>query len=286
MSRAARNVTGVLGDTSPIVRAGVIGDPIAHSLSPLIHRAAYLALGLDWEYEAFSVKRDDAAAAIDQAEALGFRGLSVTTPLKVAAALACDERSRAVARIGAANTVVFSDRIRRAENTDGDGLLDDVAEAWGFLPAGAICGVIGAGATARSVVAALSDRGARDVLVVNRTPTRADDAAAIAGERGRAVHADALGSAALVVQAAVLSSAGGEDTETAARLARSIGAGQLVVDVTYEPRTSAFLEEASTRGARVRNGLGMLVHQAALQVRLFTGRDAPLGAMWDAVTSR
>ncbi|HLX78028.1 MAG TPA: hypothetical protein VKR27_04025, partial [Acidimicrobiales bacterium] len=157
MSSAGRSVARVLGLPAPTARAGVIGDPVAHSLSPFIHRAAYRALGLDWEYQAFLVKENETITALGEAETLGFRGLSVTTPLKVAAALACDERSDAVGRIGAANTVVFSDRTRRAENTDGDGLLNDLAESVGFVPAGAVCGVIGAGATARSVIAALID---------------------------------------------------------------------------------------------------------------------------------
>jgi len=286
MSGAGSDVAGVLGLPLPTARAGVIGDPVAHSLSPFIHRAAYRALGLDWEYEAFLVKESDTLTAIDEAATLGFRGLSVTTPLKVAASLACDERSDAVGRIGAANTVVFSDRTRRAENTDGDGLLNDLAEAVGFVPEGAVCGVIGAGATARSVIAALSDRGAKEVLVVNRTEKRAKEAALLAGERGRAVGAEALDQAALVVQAAVLSSSDGANTGIASVLARFCREGQLVVDVTYEPRMSAFLSEASARGARVRNGLGMLVHQAALQVSLFTGCDAPLAVMWEAVKGR
>ena len=97
--------------------AGVIGDPVAHSLSPVIHNAAYAALGLDWSYGAFLVRAGEVERALEVAAAQGLRGLSVTTPHKVAAAAACDERSAAVERIGAANTVVFSaGRARRGEH--------------------------------------------------------------------------------------------------------------------------------------------------------------------------
>ncbi len=165
--------------------AGLIGDPVAHSLSPVIHNAAYAALGLDWCYKAFLVHDGDVGRALSSAAARGLRGLSVTTPHKVAAATACDERSAAVERIGAANTVVFSGGRTRAETTDGPGLLDDLAATWRFNPAGQVCAVVGAGATARAIVAALADAGAAEVLVIDRTEAHAEAAAALAGPAGR-----------------------------------------------------------------------------------------------------
>ena len=265
--------------------AGVIGDPVAHSLSPLIHRAAYAALGLDWTYGAFRVPVGEVPEALRAAAARGLRGLSVTTPHKIAVAEACDERSAEVERIGAANTVVFGSRGARAETTDGGGFVDDLAETWGFDPAGEVCAVLGAGSTARAIVAALGDAGAREILVVNRTASHAETAAALAGAAGRVAAPGEVGLAALVVQATsvgfagdVTGYAGGWEAIT-----RHLGADQFVVDVVYEPRVTEFLALAGTQGSQVRNGLGVLVHQAARQVALFTGKEAPLDAMFAAL---
>jgi shikimate dehydrogenase len=265
--------------------AGLIGDPVAHSLSPVIHNAAYAALGLDWSYALFRVPAGGAAAAIAAAGARGLRGLSVTTPHKIAAAAACDERSATVERVGAANTVVFRGGRTRAENTDGPGLLDDLAATWRFDPAGTVCAVVGAGSTARAIVAALADAGAREVLVVDRTPANAAAAAALAGAAGRVARAEEVASAALVVQATSVGFgeardgfAGGWEAVTG-----HLGSDQLAVDAVYAPPVTEFLALAGAQGARVRNGLGLLVCQAAHQVALFTGKTAPVEAMFAAL---
>ncbi|HVB05794.1 MAG TPA: shikimate dehydrogenase [Acidimicrobiales bacterium] len=265
----------------------LIGDPVAHSLSPLLHEAAYAALGVDLRYLAFSVAPGEAAAALSGAAALGLVGLSVTTPHKDGIAAAADTRSAVVERLGAANTVVFRQGLSVAESTDGPGLLDDLARALSFSPAGARCAVLGAGGAARGVVVALADGGAESVLVVNRTPARARTAAALAGERGRVGEAAELGGVDLVVNATSLAlQAGGEAEALGASLAAALRPGQLAVDLAYHPARSPFLAAAATRGATVRNGLGMLVHQAARQVELFTGGEAPVAAMWAAVGER
>ena len=138
---------------------GVIGDPVRHSLSPVLHNAAFAALGLDWAYVAFPVARTDVAVALAGARALGMRGLSVTMPHKEAVARAADQRSRAVERLGAANTVVVRSGIAVAETTDGAGLLDDLRENAGFDATGRTCAVVGAGGAARAVVLALAEAG-------------------------------------------------------------------------------------------------------------------------------
>jgi shikimate dehydrogenase len=267
------------------VAAGVIGDPVAHSLSPAIHNAAYAALGLPWTYAAFRVRAGEVGEALAAAAAQGLRGLSVTTPHKVAVAAACDERSAVVARIGAANTVVFAGGRARAENSDGLGLLDDLADACGFRPQGSICAVLGAGSTARAIVAALGDAGSAEVLVVDRTASRAASAAALAGAAGRVAAPGDLSAAALVVQATSVGFGGAGPGYTGGweAITRHLRDGQLVVEVVYEPRMTEFSARAAQRGARVRNGLGMLVHQAAYQVALFTGETAPLDAMFSAL---
>ncbi len=264
----------------------MIGTPIRHSLSPRVHDAAYAALGLDWRYGAIEVQPGDGAAAIREARDANYVGLSVTTPLKVEAAQACP-KSRDVDAIGAANTVVFGGAGVLAYNTDGEGLLDDLRQAHGFDAGNRNCGVIGAGATARAVVRALDAHGAHEIIVVNRSADRAHAAVALAPTTARVGDPEDLIGLDLVVYAA--RAATPDDHREIVGFASGLGAstcpGQLVVDVNYYPPRSAFLESARARGALVQHGLGMLVHQAARQVELFTGLPAPLEAMWGAVAS-
>ncbi len=266
--------------------AGVIGSPVRHSLSPLLHNAAYRALGLDWAYLAFEVAPADLATAVRGAAALGLRGLSVTMPHKDEAAALADRRSPAVRRLGAANTLSFSKGAIAADSTDGAGLLADLSVSLGFDPAGSRCGVIGAGGAARAAVLALAEAGAAEVLVVNRTPLRAFRAASLAPGVARLAKPDELEGADLVVQATPSGMLAGEGEEPgwpAGVDPARLGSGQIVVDLVYEPAETAFLREARRFGAVTRNGLGMLVHQAALQVALWTGERPPLSAMWEAV---
>ncbi len=261
---------------------GIIGDPVRHSLSPRLHQAAYAALGLDWVYLAFEVPPERFVTACSGARALGLRGLSVTMPHKTEAAAIASRRSPAVRRLGAANTLSFDERGIAAETTDGGGLLDDLRQWGGFVPEGRRCGVIGAGGAARAVVLALAEAGAADVLVVNRTPPRAWRAAALAPRVARVARSEELDSCDLVVQATPLSMPGW--TEAPLVDPARFGSGQIVVDLVYLPSSDAFLEQAAANGARVRNGVGMLVHQAARQIRIWTGLEAPLEAMWAAVS--
>jgi shikimate dehydrogenase len=152
----------------------------------------------------------------------------------------------------------------------------------GFDPADRRCAVLGAGGAARAIVRALGAAGARSVVVVNRTAERAQRAALLAGPVGAVGEIDVTGDADLVVNATSIGLSGGDGTEGAA-LASRVGTGQLVVDLRYGRRPTPFLAAASARGAAVRDGLGMLVHQAALQVAIHTGLPGPTDAMWAAV---
>lgn len=265
--------------------AGVIGDPVGHSLSPLLHNAAFAALGLDWAYGAFRVPPAEVAAAVTGARALGFVGLSVTMPDKEAAAAAADERTATVERLGAANTLAFGPGGTSAASTDGEGLLADLRGA-GFDPAGRDVVVLGAGGAARAAILALAEAGAASVTVVNRTEARGAAAAALAGTAGRRGDVEAIADAALVVKATPVGMPTPEATgagDEGAALGGRCGAGQLVVDLVYHPAVTPFLEAARAAGATTRNGLGMLVHQAAAQVGLWTREPPPLEAMWAAV---
>jgi len=269
---------------------GVIGHPVRHSLSPRLHQAAYRALGVDWAYLAFDVAPASFAAAVEGARALGLVGLSVTMPHKDAAAHLATRRSATVLRLGAANTLTFSGRQISAESTDGEALIEDLRSSGPFDPSGKTCAVIGAGGAARAAILALADAGASEVLVVNRTAARAYRAAQLAGARGRVAKAEELEGVELIVNATPVGMQADGAREPGADEpvvdSSRFAAGQLVVDMVYDPPVTEWRALAEASGARTRNGLGMLVHQAARQVEIWTGTRAPLPEMWRAVGRR
>ncbi|MCB1014164.1 MAG: shikimate dehydrogenase [Acidimicrobiales bacterium] len=256
--------------------AAVIGHPVAHSLSPDIHNAAFAATGLDWAYLAFDVAPGDTRAALDAVRALGLGGLSVTMPHKEAVARLVDRCSPDAEALAAVNCVVpGADGELVGENTDGPGLLDALSADHGFTPEGRRCLVVGAGGAARAVVRALAGAGAREVLVVNRTPERAAAALALAGPAGRAAPVEAAADVDLVVNATPV----GMDTPGTPLPGVRFSAGQLVVDLVYHPAETPLLAGAAADGATAANGLGMLVHQAARAFTRWTGVAAPVAAM-------
>jgi len=264
--------------------AGIIGDPIRHSLSPTIHNAAFAAVGLDWTYLAFEVPRGAAGAAIDAVRALGIDGLNVTMPHKADAAAAVDRLSPAAQVLGVVNTVVRDGSVLVGENTDGDGFINALRIDEGVDPAGMRCLVVGSGGAARSVVRALGVAGAAEVIVVARRADAAHAVAALAsvGRVGRVEEADSVD---LIVNATPIGM--GEVVDLDALdlpvPADRLGAGQLVADLIYHPLVTPLVRAARERGAMAVNGIGMLVHQAAIAFRLWTGEDAPLEAMSAAV---
>ena len=259
--------------------AAIVGDPVRHSVSPAMHNAAFRALGLDWAFLAFEVPAGEALTALAGVRVLGLEGLSVTMPHKADVAAGVDRLTLAAEAVGAVNTVVRrAGGVLEGDNTDGSGLVDALRSDEGFEPGGRRCLVVGAGGAARAVIRALADAGAAEVVVVNRTPARAEAAAALAGAPGRVGSpADAAG-ADLVVNATPLGMglSGPPDEEELPLDPSHIGAGQLVVDLIYHPPLTRFLELVRARGATAVNGLGMLVHQAARAFRLWTGEDPPL----------
>ena len=243
-----------------------------------MHNAAFRELGLDWIYLAFEVAPESVQAAFAGARALGLGGLSVTIPHKAAALDAVDEATAAARAIGAVNTIVFpADGSLFGDNTDGAGFLASLADE-GFDPTGRVCAVVGGGGAARAVVHALAGAGATEVVVVNRTPERAESAAALAGSAGRVGAARDLEGVDLVVNATPLGLAGSQD-DVLPLDAGVLGPGQLLVDLVPNPAVTPLMRAARDHGARVAGGLGMLVHQGALAFQLWTGRPAPIGVM-------
>jgi shikimate dehydrogenase len=261
--------------------AGVIGMPVRHSRSPAIVNAAFEALGVDWSYFAFEVAPDQVEAAIDGMRALQLGGLSVTMPHKERVAELVDRCSPDATALGAVNCVVRDHDELVGENTDGPGFLDALRSDLDFDPFGRRAVVLGAGGAARAVVLALARAGAADVAVVNRTRANAERAVALAGSVGRVADAaDAVPGADLVVNATPVGMTERGTVVDPALLESS----QSVVDLIYHPATTPLLDAAAERGCAVANGLGMLVHQAARGVRLWTGLDPPIATMLDAAS--
>jgi shikimate dehydrogenase len=274
---------------------GVMGYPVRHSLSPLLHNTAFAALGLNWISLGFEVAAGEAAAAaaLDGMRSLGVAGLSVTMPHKADVAALVDDRSDVAARLGAVNCVVNRDGTLYGANTDGAGFLASLVRAANFDPAGKRCLIVGAGGAARAVTLALADAGAASVTVVNRTAAKAADVAALAGavgrvgergERGDGVQARALAAdAQLIVNATPVGMVGTGAGDEAWLIAPSLlRVGQVAVDLVYAPRVTPWLAAAAAAGATTVDGLGMLVHQAAAQLELWTGLTPPVDLMWRA----
>jgi len=260
---------------------GVIGDPVAHSLSPVLHNAAFAALGLDWVYVAFPVPRGRGADAVAAVPALGLAGFNVTMPHKEDVAGACDELTPDAARLRSVNTVVARpDGRTLGDSTDGPGFLDALADE-AIAVAGRPVLVLGAGGAARAVALALGRADAR-VTVAARRPDAAEAAAALApGGRVVALGAADPSAFAVIVNATPLGMSGGDPLPVDPE---ALHPGQSVIDLVYHPADTPLLTAARAQGAVAVNGLGMLLHQAARSFTLWTGERAPLDAMRAAVT--
>ena len=261
----------------------MIGDPIGHSLSPTIHNAAFAATGLDWVYVAFPTPPGSAPAAISSMRALGICGLSVTMPHKEAVLGELDELSPDAELLGAVNCVTrVGDRLV-GDSTDGAGFLAGLHADFEFDPYGARCVVLGAGGAARSVVLALARAGAASVQVVNRTRSRGERAAALAGGAGSVAAVECVDGADLVVNATPVGMAGAAQQDAVPCDASLLSRGQIVAELIYHPRRTPLMDAAQARGCRTSNGISMLVHQAAVAFESWTGVPGPVAAMTVAV---
>lgn len=279
-------------------RAAVVGRPIAHSRSPLLHSTAYGLLGAGIDYGRIEAGEEDAprlAAALRQEP--GWRGLSVTMPLKRAMLALVDEASSEASALGALNTVVVSraagGAVRlRGENTDVQGVIGALGAAGlsGLAPAAWTPLVLGAGGTAAAALAALRRLGATSATVAVREPTRAGSLEGVAAALGIRCHVISLTSVKRLGQVPVVVSTLPPRAADAwaADVAALASPGAVLLDAAYDPWPSALAAAWAGRGARVVHGLSMLVHQAVEQMVLFSGdpgaRDgAVVAALCDAV---
>ena len=263
-----------------MIYLGVCGWPVAHSRSPAMHNAALRACGLDgWEYLALPLPPPLFTETVRALPAAGFRGVNVTIPHKEAALALADSATPAARAIGAANTLTFErDGAILADNTDAPGLLEALRER--VDPAGRRALVLGAGGAARAVVWALAGAGAQ-VEVWNRTPARAAALASELGARQVAVPR----AAEIVVNATSVGLDPNIDPFKAIPLkADTFEAGSCVIDLVYGSGETRFLAAARSRGARVIDGLEILVAQGVASFERWTGKMAPRQAMRGAVT--
>jgi shikimate dehydrogenase len=261
---------------------GVIGWPVAHSLSPPIHNTAFAALGLDWVYVPLPVPPGRLPEAAYGLVALGLAGANVTMPHKGEAAGLCAELSEDARRTGAVNTIVVGpDGALAGHNTDAPGFERFLRRDVGYEPGGRTALILGAGGAARACALALARGGLARLHVAARDPARARGVVrAVEGhptevvvEPFGAVAGRAVEDLSLLVNATPL----GADGE--ALPLPALGPGVVVVDLLYRPETTPLLAEARRTGAAAFGGLGLLLHQAALSFELWTGRPAPLEAM-------
>jgi shikimate dehydrogenase len=273
------------GDREVVARSGetrllgVIGWPVAHSLSPAIHNAAFRALGMDRVYVPLPVRPDALPRAVEGLRALGFDGANVTMPHKDQSADLADELSHDARLLHAVNTFVIADGIVVGENSDRPGFERFLHSDAGFDAAGCDALILGAGGAARAVALSLVRSGASKITFAVRDPDRAVAAAELVSGIGVSVECIPLNvaegrSADLVVNATPLGSDGHSMPPLPA-----LGTGVTVVDLLYHPPQTPWRLAADHGGARTFGGLGLLLHQAAVSFERWTGVEAPLEVM-------
>lgn len=267
---------------------GIIGHPVAQSLSPVMHNAAFKEQGLDWAYLAFDVEPDKVPDAVAAIRALALKGVNVTMPYKSIVAPYLNEIDGTARIAESVNTIVNNKGKLEGYSTDGEGFLRAAAEE-GVSPEDAKVFIVGAGGAARAIAAAISKAGAARVDICCRD---ADAAKKIEDTirqvkkigysavkfDGRSV--DRLAEADIVINATPL---GKENYDELTFLVDGLQPRHFVADLSTVPPLSAFLVAAQKRGCKAMGGLGMLVHQGAISYQLWTGREAPIEAMKRAV---
>lgn len=250
--------------------AAVIGAPIEQSLSPTIHNAAFRAHGDDWVYVAFHVPAGDTAQALHAMRLLGIAGLSITMPHKEAACDAVDVMNESARLARSVNTVIRqADGSLLGVNTDGEGCCNALESAGAVLASAKVV-VVGAGGTARAIIAAMSLRGVAEISVLNRTPTRTQEAIGITSIARVGAESD-ISHANILVNATPVGMGTTNELDTPCDVA-FLGHGQFILDVVYHPLVTPLLRAARKVGANTIDGLDMLVHQGALQQQHWLGR--------------
>lgn len=308
MQAASGAVPGTLTGATTVV--GIIGDPVAHSLSPLMHNCAFRALGLDWVYVPFHVARSDLSRAIAGLRALGVRGVNVTIPHKTAVMPLLDRLTPAAIAAGAVNTIVNDDGELVGDNTDGIGFVRSLRAEAAFDPANTRVLVLGAGGAAKAIAVQLADSGVRRIVIANRTPERAQQLAAHIRQFG--TDAIGIGTDAAVLRRIVpdtdlfvqttpagMATHNGGGAVSGRRVEAEAGDkpaslpepfeadwlhhGLVVADIVYTPLQTPFVRAALVQNCIVAPGWGMLLYQGVEAFERWTGAQAPVDVMRTAL---
>ena len=260
-------------------RCAVLGSPIEHSLSPALHRAAYVHLGLNWTYDRVEVNEQGLACFVDSLDE-SWRGLSLTMPLK-SAVLELGEVDQLAQLAAAGNTLILDDGSRRVYNTDVGGLTWAVREVV-QTPLRRVI-ILGAGATARAALIAATELGGQHISVVARTPSRAAPLAALGRHLGVELDIRSwsrqLPAADLVISTVV---SGAADS-----IAEAVtSSASVIVDVIYDPWPTVLASTAQSAGCSLVSGRDLLVGQALLQIELMTGKFVPSDILYAALPSQ
>ena len=268
-------------------RCGIIGHPVAHSLSPAFQSAAFAHYGLQTTYELWDTPPSALEGRVAGLRGADVLGANVTIPHKEVVFPLLDELGGQSARVGAVNTIVNRDGRLFGFNTDGPGFVAALRNEARFEPEGRSMLLIGAGGAARGIAFALAEVRAGRVGISNRDARRAERLAAdvtASGFRGVSAVSSATSLAAYdaVVNCTSIGMYGGPAPLALPADLASATAGTLVVDIVYAPEETPLLAAAKARGLPTLGGLPMLIHQGALAFELWTGLVAPVGVMFDA----
>lgn len=275
-------------------RAGVIGYPLGHSLSPTVFQAAFEAAGVDGQYEKWETEADQLEGRINALRGDDFLGANVTIPHKEAVGPLLDRLAETAERSGAVNTIVNEGGQLIGYNTDVAGFACALCKDAGFDPKGKRAGILGAGGAARAVALTLVEAGASIILLTGRTPKRLDKVVAdLRGLTGSGItltwthwgdgtFMTVLPQADLLVNCTPVGTCGSETEGESPIDAQWLPRNGIVFDLVYNPPETPLLIAAKERGLKAVSGLGMLVYQAAESFQLWTGQEAPVERMLEA----
>lgn len=263
----------------------VIGDPIEHSLSPVLLNTAFAHNRLDCVYVALKVERDDIKRAVDGLRSLGIMGVSVTMPHKEGIIEYLDRLSPMASMLNSVNCVYRDGKELVGDSTDGPAFVDSLESHLGGSVSGSKVALVGTGGAARAIALALVDRGAAEVLVVGRRKEAISRVVNLAAPRTRRAELSELADAEILVNATSVGMGGTPSEGLSPIPAEIIKKNHFVYDIVYHPLTTPLMKSALSKGARVANGVGMLTYQAGRAFSLWTGEEAPLQEMLRVVIS-
>lgn len=264
---------------------GIIGNPVSHSLSPLMHNTAFKELDINYSYAPLLVDHGSLAEAIKGLWSLGFYGVNITIPFKEEVFDHVIDLSHEARLIGAINTLVRTENGFRGENTDGQGFIMALKEEKGWEPVNKRIAILGAGGSARAVAISLALAGAEEIIIINRSLAKAKDIADTIYEVSGILSTsyswetqfldEVISNCHMVVNTTSLGMS--PNIEQIPPIKEEwLTQEQLIVDLIYNPAETKFLQMAKQKGCEVYNGLGMLIYQGALAFNLWTGKEMPI----------